>query len=152
MDQHRQHVRRSAAAPKSLRLLVVDDHRDTADTLRDLLAILFACEVRAAYGVGEALREAAACRPDDVIMYMEMPPASGFELAAALCGSFPAHPPLMLAMSGNDDLLAVAARNPRFAIALSKPVAIDELQEALADVERRSGHDRRRSAGVAPSR
>jgi CheY-like chemotaxis protein len=63
-----------------LRVLIVDDHRATADTL-SMLAGKWGHEVRRAYDGVTGLSLASACRPDVLLLDMLMHDMSGFELA-----------------------------------------------------------------------
>lgn len=63
-----------------LRVLIVDDHRATTDTLASLVAI-WGHEVRRAYDGVTSLALAAAFRPDVLLLEMLMPDVSGFEVA-----------------------------------------------------------------------
>jgi PAS domain S-box-containing protein len=62
----------------SRRVLVVDDNRDSADTLATLLQVL-GCDVQVAYDGEEALRMAAAFKPDAVLLDLGMPRLNGFD-------------------------------------------------------------------------
>jgi two-component system CheB/CheR fusion protein len=62
----------------SRRVLVVDDNRDSADTLSTLLEVL-GCEVAVAYEGEEALKVAATFKPDAVLLDLGMPRMNGFE-------------------------------------------------------------------------
>lgn len=119
-----------------LRLLVVDDNRDGADSLCALLVAVGACDAQAAYSPGDAIRKARACRPDAVLLDLEMPPDSGFDLAAALRRVFAADAPLLLAMTGNQALRSRAARDARFAAAMLKPLDLDDVLRRLRVVGR----------------
>jgi DNA-binding response OmpR family regulator len=61
----------------------VDDNRDAADTLC-LLASLWGHDARAAYDGASALRVAAACDPDVVLLNLSLPDARGAELGRRL--------------------------------------------------------------------
>ena len=63
-----------------LRVLIVDDHRATADTLSTLVGI-WGHEVRRAYDGVTGLALAAAFRPDVLLLDILMPDVSGFEVA-----------------------------------------------------------------------
>ena len=63
-----------------LRVLIVDDHRATADTL-SMLVGRWGHDVRRAYDGVTGLALAAACRPDVLLLDMLMRDMSGFELA-----------------------------------------------------------------------
>ena len=62
----------------SRRVLVVDDNRDSADTLSTLLQVL-GCEVGVAYDGEQALRVAREFKPDAVLLDLGMPRLNGFE-------------------------------------------------------------------------
>src|SRR5688572_16829739 len=63
-----------------LRVLIVDDHRATANTLAGLVGI-WGHEVRQAYDGVTGLALAAAFRPDVLLLDILMPDMSGFEVA-----------------------------------------------------------------------
>jgi DNA-binding response OmpR family regulator len=63
-----------------LRVLIVDDHRATANTLSALVGI-WGHEVRRAYDGLTGLSLAAAFRPDVLLLDILMPDVSGFEVA-----------------------------------------------------------------------
>jgi CheY-like chemotaxis protein len=66
-----------------LRVLVVDDHRDTVLTLGILLRSE-GYDVRLAENGTQALSEAAEFRPDVILLDIEMPCRNGFEVADEL--------------------------------------------------------------------
>ncbi|MGI5486312.1 response regulator [Microtetraspora malaysiensis] len=86
-----------------LRVMVVDDHPMWRDAIaRDLSEA--GCDVVATTGEGrQALRVAAAVRPDVVVLDLRLPDLSGVEVARGLAAS--AHPPhvLILSASGEQD-------------------------------------------------
>ncbi len=65
------------------RILVVDDNRDSADSLAALLR-LTGHEVRTAYDGLEALEAAATFRPDVVLLDIGLPKLSGYQVARKL--------------------------------------------------------------------
>jgi CheY-like chemotaxis protein len=75
--------RRTTAGPGVLRVLVVDDSRDAADSLA-LLVTIWGHDARVAYD-GEAALESVAIRPPDVVLLdIGMPTMDGFHLAELL--------------------------------------------------------------------
>ena len=62
----------------SRRVLVVDDNRDSADTLSTLLQVL-GCEVAVAYDGEQALGVGREFKPDAVLLDLGMPRLNGFE-------------------------------------------------------------------------
>jgi CheY-like chemotaxis protein len=85
--------------PTGLRVLVVDDNVDSAETM----ALLLGCEgheVRMAHDGQEALDVADAFRPHAVLLDIGLPVRSGLEVARALrCEPWAAHVKI-IAMSG----------------------------------------------------
>lgn len=74
-----------AAAPGAagLRVMVVDDNQDAAETLTMALE-LFGCEVRTAHTAQAALDVAAAFAPDVALLDIGLPDMTGYELARRL--------------------------------------------------------------------
>ena len=89
---------RRASAP--LRVIVVDDDRDTVDTLALLLADA-GCVVHKAYSGKEVLPAARLFRPDVIILDIQVPGMSGYAVAQQIRHSFlDARRPMMIAMTG----------------------------------------------------
>ncbi len=82
-EQQQQGVRRSASLPTGLRVLVVDDNIDAADTLAMLLRI-FNHDVELAHDGIDALVTAASFRPALVLMDVSMPRMGGLEATRAM--------------------------------------------------------------------
>lgn len=105
---------------RRMRLLVVDDDRDYADSLKAFLELLDDWDTDVAYGAAESLVRAAKDRPDAVIMDLHMPPETGFIAAAALKARVA--PPAIFAMSGSADLIERAREDTHFSCVVMKPV------------------------------
>jgi len=124
-----------AAAPLpagGLRVLVVDDNQDAADSLGELLGALgFQAEV--AYDPAQAITRAAAAMPQVAILDIGLPGMDGFELAGVLRALPGGAGVKLVALSGygqeNDK---TRSREAGFAAHLVKPINIAELQRALA--------------------
>lgn len=85
---------------EQLRILVIDDDRDTADTLTFILRDE-GYVVSSAYTGNEALTVARMFRPDVIIADIAIPGMSGYAVAQAVRYSFTdLRRPLMIAMSG----------------------------------------------------
>ncbi len=97
--------------PLPSRILVVDDHVDSADSLAAMLEDE-AHEVQTAYNGQEALDRAAAFDPQLIILDLHMPVMNGFKAARAL-------------------RLARGDRNKLVLIALSGLMQVSERAEAL---------------------
>ncbi len=65
------------------RVLVVEDSREVADMLTQLLR-MWGCVARAAYDGETALAAAEGLRPDVVLLDLAMPDVDGFEVARRL--------------------------------------------------------------------
>ena len=72
-----------AAAPKKHRILVVDDHVDTAETTAQLLRELGHESISAITGAG-GLEAAAQFEPDIALLDLGLPDVSGYEVARQL--------------------------------------------------------------------
>ena len=82
--RHRERERLvSPRATSALRVLIVDDNRDAADSLGMLLRVL-GNEVRIAYDGLEAIGIAADFRPAAVLLDIGLPKMSGYEVAREL--------------------------------------------------------------------
>jgi signal transduction histidine kinase len=120
-----------APRQQGLKVLVVEDHRDTLDTLERLL-VRYGYLVRTAASVAQALEVAASYEFDLLVSDIGLPDGRGTELLATLRtmrgGPLPA-----IAMSGfgmDEDL--AQSREAGFSEHLTKPVEFDSLQRAIA--------------------
>ncbi|WP_155737076.1 response regulator, partial [Cupriavidus necator] len=114
------------------RVLVVDDNADSADSMAELLGLL-GHEARAAHGGQQALDLVAEFRPDCVLLDLEMPDMSGFEVLPALRQACAPRAVQFLALTGR----CTAEDQRRSELAgfhayLTKPLAIEALSRALA--------------------
>jgi signal transduction histidine kinase/CheY-like chemotaxis protein len=121
-----------AAHRGALRILVVDDHADGADTL----AAALQCdghEALAAYDGPSALEQARRFEPHAALLDLSMPGMDGFELARHLRLCRP--PPALVAMTGwgtaTDRQRCEAAG---FAAHIVKPAQITDIEAVLARV------------------
>ena len=71
------------AMGRSRRVLIVDDVRDNADSLAELLKAL-GHEVHAAYGGAQAVELASTVRPDAVLLDLGMPEMDGYQVCRQL--------------------------------------------------------------------
>ncbi|GAA4867970.1 hybrid sensor histidine kinase/response regulator [Luteimonas vadosa] len=127
-------VPRQATAP--LKILVVDDNRDAAESLAMLLEVL-GHQPRVAVDGRSALELANAEAPwDAFILDIGLPDMTGYELAQALAGTVGRG--LFIALTGyghsHDRTLSKAAG---FAHHMVKPVDVPRMQEILGSVESR---------------
>ena len=125
----------------TLRILVADDERDTADGL----ALILANEghvVHAAYTGKDVLSALSLFRPDAVIIDIGLPGVSGYAIARAIRNSFTEiRRPLMIAITGlwkeaPDRLVAEQVGFDHF---LLKPCKPDEVLRLLARAQNLAG-------------
>jgi CheY-like chemotaxis protein len=120
-------------AGPALRVLVVDDDRDNADS-EALLLRLWGHEARVAYDAADALTQAEAFRPDVVLADLEMPGLDGVRLAERL-RQRPRPRPALVAVTGHASPdYQQRCRRAGFHYFLVKPVRPTYLGELLADV------------------
>jgi CheY-like chemotaxis protein len=121
---------------RSLRVLVVDDCADTAETCA-LILRLDGHDARAATSGVEALKVVDGWRPDAVLADLMMPELGGYELAEALCRG-PGRKPLLVAVTGLGQARdAERSRLSGFDHHLVKPVDPSVLVTILQDYARR---------------
>jgi PAS domain S-box-containing protein len=122
-------------AELSLRVLVVDDNRDAAQTLADLLP-LWGVETRSVYGSREALQAAREFRPDAILLDIGLPEMDGYEVAKALRANPATSHMRLIALTGygqEEDRQRTAEAG--FDEHLVKPADLLQLQKLLTQVE-----------------
>lgn len=82
-----------------LRILIVEDNRDSADSLKALLEAL-GHDARVAYDGESAVRAAAAVQPDVIIMDIGLPGLSGFDVARQIRAQSPGKRLKIVALTG----------------------------------------------------
>ena len=124
----------SSSAPESragLRILVVDDHVDSADIIAEALEI-HAHEVRVAYDPLSAIAIAVEFRPQVAILDVNLPTMDGYELGAALREELVEC--RFIALTGNaSGLNCLRSQWAGFHGHLTKPVGLDELLVAVSE-------------------
>jgi PAS domain S-box-containing protein len=117
---------------KSLRILVVEDNRDSADSLRMLLE-LFGYEVNVAYTGPEGVQAAEKWTPDVVLCDIGLPGLDGYAVVSKLRQNPATANARMIAVTGygsEADLLR--SKTAGFDQHLIKPVDPEALQQVLA--------------------
>jgi signal transduction histidine kinase/CheY-like chemotaxis protein len=116
------------------RVLVVDDNRDGAESLSQLLAIL-GHDVRTAFDGVEAVEQARQHRPDVVLMDVGMPRLNGYEATRRIREHDWGAGMVIIALTGwgqeND---RKQSRDAGCDGHLVKPVSLSDLQQVLRDV------------------
>jgi CheY-like chemotaxis protein len=114
------------------RVLVVEDSRDSAASLRMLLEVV-GYQVRVAYTGGAGLAEAQAWRPEAIVCDIGLPEMDGYEVARRLRRTAGLEGVLLVALTGygrdEDRRQAFAAG---FDYHLTKPADPDELRRLLS--------------------
>jgi CheY-like chemotaxis protein len=118
-----------------LRILVVDDDHDAAQSLAQLLPLISPVPMVVTVAFDGQHAVALACgppAPPDVVLFdMEMPGLNGFDAAAAIQASLGERTPRLIAVSGNVKYVATASSTALFHHALGKPVDVEQLARLL---------------------
>jgi CheY-like chemotaxis protein len=117
------------------RVLVVDDNRDSADTLAALLEA-WGHEVQTCYDGPSVLAAVARFRPNVVLLDIGLPKMNGYEVAAQLRNSGEGRSLILVAFTGygqEEDRRRV--REAGFDHHLVKPLEPAELEKILASVD-----------------
>jgi two-component system CheB/CheR fusion protein len=121
---------KAPAAPR--RVLVVDDNRDSAESIA-MLAELWGHQTRIVYDGPAALAEAQAWQPDVVLLDIGLPGINGYEVARRLRQMPSLDGVLLAAMTGyGQERDRRLSREAGFDVHLVKPVPPETLQELLA--------------------
>ena len=120
---------------RKLRVVIVDDERDTVATLCEILAEEGHDVVGACSGA-EAIREIGKHAPDAVLVDISMPGVSGYEVAREISRRYGEFAPMMVAISGRwtgqtDRMLARLAGFRHFLEKPCDPKAIIDLLAPL---------------------
>jgi CheY-like chemotaxis protein len=122
-----------------LRVLCVDDNRDTADSAGILLDI-YGCEVAVCYDADTAFETVLQFKPDLCLIDLRMPNGGGCEFAFRLRAKYRELPMYLIAVTaaGSDtsrsDSLAAG-----FDMYMEMPIDWDKFLEVLAEIERNLG-------------
>jgi signal transduction histidine kinase len=120
-----------AQGGERLRLLVVEDHRDAAESLRALLELL-GHEVAVAHSGPEGVRTARAMQPEIVLSDIGLPGLDGYGVARALRADPRTARACLIAITGyGQEEDRCRARQAGFDYHLTKPVAPETLQKLL---------------------
>jgi PAS domain S-box-containing protein len=118
------------------RVLVVDDNRDAADLLCELLRAI-GYETRAAYDGPSALAEVPGFAPHVALVDIGLPVMDGYELAQRIAVDTDGRGPRLVAVTGyGQQRDREASARAGFAAHLVKPVDIEHLREIVARLRR----------------
>jgi DNA-binding NtrC family response regulator/two-component sensor histidine kinase len=118
---------------RPLRIFVVDDHRDVAEGLADVLR-MHGHEVEVAFNGEQAIRVFREKDFDIAFMDVMMPGMNGVESFLEIRKIKPAARVIMMTGYSVEQLLDQAVENKAYGV-LHKPVAIDDVMEALERVQ-----------------
>ena len=122
------------SAPAVHRILVVDDNRDAADAIAMLLQF-DGHDAQTVYSAEAALERLADFIPSVVLLDIGLPGMNGYELARTIRGSAIPQPALIAVTGYGQKEDKVRAAEAGFDAHLTKPVEIDALTRALADLQ-----------------
>jgi CheY-like chemotaxis protein len=118
-----------------MRILIVDDDRDSADSLATL-AGLWGHETRTAYDGAAALQTISAYRPAVVVLDLAMPRLDGTAIARQLRQQTALPGPVLIAMSGFADAnVRQRCANAGFDHFFCKPLDLDAFCTLLATLK-----------------
>jgi two-component system OmpR family response regulator len=119
------------SARDALRVLIVDDNRDAADSLASLLE-MYCHEVRVAYDGATALSIAQSFGPDCMFADIRMPGLDGYDLARQVRRTPELGAVKLVAMSAfSDDEHVRKATEAGFDYRLTKGCGLEEILEVL---------------------
>jgi CheY-like chemotaxis protein len=118
------------ALQNSLRVLVVDDYRDAAETFGQVLELL-GHDIRVCYGGQQALAEAMGLRPHVVFLDLGMPGLDGFAVARQLRAQPDLASVVLVALTGFADGSHRARAREHFDHYLVKPCDPAEVLKIL---------------------
>jgi CheY-like chemotaxis protein len=129
---------------RPLRILVVEDNVDSADSL-NLLLRLYGHEVQVARTGPTALEMASACRPDVVLLDIGLPGMDGYQVAQRLREKPEFKNVMLCALTGYTPSEADRQRHPQtgFDHCLVKPVSLETLLELFKTVAQPTFRDGR---------
>jgi CheY-like chemotaxis protein len=113
------------------RALVIDDNKESADTVCEMLALLDV-DAQAAYGPRAAMLLLKDFRPDIVFLDINMPGVDGFEVMSYL-RRFPQMQDVPIVFVTSDDQPETAGKVRRTGalLIIIKPASVDALEMAL---------------------
>ena len=119
------------ASETGMRVLIVDDHPEVANSLTRLMRLL-GYNVRAELNPLDAVAAAKAFRPEVALLDIGLPVMDGYALARELRERLGDSAPVLIALSGyNQPRDQRHSRAAGFAAHLTKPIDADDLVTAL---------------------
>jgi CheY-like chemotaxis protein len=127
-----------AGPPDSLRVMIVDDNRDAANTLAEVLRF-YGHTVEALYSGADAVQSARRSAPDAILLDLAMPDKDGYQTARELRGLDSTATTFLVALSGyGQPRDRERSAESGFDAHLVKPVDIEQLVALLGRAHGRS--------------
>jgi PAS domain S-box-containing protein len=125
---------------RTLRILIVDDNRDAADSL-NLLLVSMGQKVCVAYDGQCAISAAKTFKPDVVLLDIGMPQMSGYEVARVLRSDASAAKAVLVAVTGwGQDADRERAKKAGFTYHFVKPIGEETLRSVLTEISEAQDH------------
>ena len=135
---------------RQLRVLVVDDYRDSADALAWVLHNI-GHQVRAAYDAPSALRAFDEHAPEVVFQDLMLPARdAGLRVAREIRKRSASASAVLIAMTGDHDAMLRASERDAFDHLVLKPVGLEQLNDLLSKARVRAAEARRVIVRAAP--
>lgn len=127
-------------SPAPLRVLVVDDIVDTAESMGELLE-LWGYQVAVAFEGVQALNLARQFRPQVALLDIGLPGMNGYEIARRLRQELDTHGTFLIALTGyGSEQDRQLAREASFNLHFTKPVDVTVLHDVLETTARQSSN------------
>lgn len=127
------------SAPPRIRVVVVDDHPDSAASLARLLQVM-GCDAVFVTTSSMAMSAILTHKPDIVFLDLEMPPPDGYLIARLIRSNFPSQGIRIVAMSGHGDPQdRIRSRESGFDAHLVKPATADLVAATVSEFFPRDG-------------
>ena len=134
--QRNAHKRQATEAIHPLRVLVVDDNADAANTLK-LLLELSGHQSQAVYTGVEAVEAAQSFRPDVILLDIGLPDLSGYDVAEWFRSQLETHDTIIVALTGfGSSSDRQQAEKSGCNYHLTKPVDLKRLQVLMTEASR----------------
>lgn len=119
---------------KSLKILIIDDNKDLAEMICELIGFL-GYETECAHNGGDGIAKARELQPDVIICDIGLPDMSGYEVVKMICKDAEFKDTFLIALSGYAQQEDIdRSKEAGFDRHLGKPVSMEMLQTVLNEV------------------
>lgn len=123
----------TAPAIRTVSVLIVEDSRDTADSLARFLRLGCGYRVAIAHDGEQAVRLALANPPDAIVCDIHLPKKDGFRVAREVAENLPVKPLLIAVTAFSGDYPLASAQAAGFDHYLVKPADPFEIESFIED-------------------